>query len=237
MKIDLTNKWQMLLIGEADLSDGCSVIRSILLRSIVGLTAAVVLTAVAVAALFVIAGLLIYLCSPWFGQLDVDLSMSWLGKAWWADWLRSGATFGIMISAGATAYGVTLGLLKFFNGSTWRHNKWRAIEAITDNSGARALKTISEAAYNLAHKICPKVELVLPPEVEYLNANRDTVRITLPESGLENGWITDIHIGRHVVTVWVENDTRSTYFVWSFSRMRWNEDVIITPVDESPTPE
>lgn len=237
MKIDLTNKWQMLLIGGADLSDGCSVIRNILLRSVVGLTAAVVLTAIAVAASFVVAGLLIYLCSPWFGQLDVDLSMSWLGNAWWADGLRTGASFGIVISAGAIGYGVMLGLLKFFNGSTWRRSKWRAIEAITDNSGTRALKTVGEAAYNLAHKICPTVELVLPPEVQYLNANRDKVRITLPESWLENGWITDICINDRSATVWVENDTRSTYFVWSFSRMRWNEEVIITPVDESPTPE
>lgn len=237
MKIDLTNKWQMLLIGGADLSDGCSVIRNILLRSVVGLTAAVVLTVIAVAALFVVAGLLIYLCSPWFGQLDVDLSMSWLGNAWWADGLRTGASFGIVISAGAIGYGVILGLVKFFNGSIWRRSKWRAIEAITDNSGIRALKTVGEAAYNLAHKICPKVELVLPPEVQYLNANRDKVRITLPESWLENGWITDICINDRSATVWVENDTQSTYFVWSFSRMRWNEEVIITPVDESPTPE
>lgn len=237
MKIDLTNKWQMLLIGGADLSDGCSVIRNILLRSVVGLTAAVVLTVIAVAASFVVAGLLIYLCSPWFGQLDVDLSMSWLGNAWWADGLRTGASFGIVISAGAIGYGVILGLVKFFNGSIWRRSKWRAIEAITDNSGIRALKTVGEAAYNLAHKICPKVELVLPPEVQHLNANRDKVRITLPESGLENGWITDICINDRSATVWVENDTRSTYFVWSFSRMRWNEEVIITPVDEPPTPE
>lgn len=237
MKIDLTNKWQMLLIGGADLSDGCSVIRNILLRSAVGLTAAVVLTVIAVAALFVVAGLLAYLWSPWFGQLDIDLSMSWLGNAWWADWLRAGARFGIVIGLCAAAYGVILGLVKFFNGSIWRRSKWRAIEAITDNSGTRALKTVGEAAYNLAHKICPKVELVLPPEVQHLNANRDKVRITLPESGLENGWITDIRVNQNNVTVWVESDARSTYFVWSFSRMRWNEEVIITPVDESPTPE
>ncbi len=237
MKIDLTNKWQMLLIGGADLSDGCSVIRNILLRSVVGLTAAVVLTALAVAASFIVAGLLIYICSPWFGRFDIDLSMSWLGSAWWADGLRTGAALGIVISAGAITYGAILGLVKFFNGSIWRRSKWRAIEAITDNSGTRALKTVGEAAYNLAHKICPKVELVLPPEVQYLNANRDKVRITLPESWLENGWITDICINDRSATVWVENDTRSTYFVWSFSRMRWNEEVIITPVDESPTPE
>lgn len=189
MKVDLSNPVIRFLVGGANLADGCSVIRNALLRSILILGAATVAMMVAVIVGFILAGLTLYLAAPWYGTLDVGLSLSYLGKSWWAEGLRIGAGVGIVLSFVGTFVGVGYLLIKGLTRLTRRFRyiglPHRVGQYIRESAPMKALTFIGDAAYNIGHRICPKVELKLDVALEdkvHRIMNDPDVRVRLPDT-------------------------------------------------------
>lgn len=161
MKIDLANPAIRFLVGGANLADGCSVIRNALLRSTLVLGAVAIAAIAAVIVGFILVGTVLYAFAPWFGQIDIGLSLSYLGNSWWAEQLRAGAGVGVL-AIGMAAVGGSgfLGVMLIKRLS-------RRVGAASHELGDRirefppvkALAFVGSAAYNVAHRICPKVEL------------------------------------------------------------------------------
>lgn len=166
MKIDLANPTIRFLVGGANLTDGCSVIRNALLRSTLVLGAVAMVAVAAVIVGFIITGLTLYLVAPWFDRFDVGLSLSYLGNAWWADFLRFGAFIGVILSCMGTAVGVVFGALFLLRKMLKRVSikTYGLGDRIRESAPMKALTFIGTAAYNVAHQICPKVELKLDVE-------------------------------------------------------------------------
>lgn len=251
MKLDLNNPYISFLVGSSDLTNGCSVIRTMLLRILMCLGGAVVALVVATAALFIVAGLGVYLYSPWFGQMDVGLSMSWLGNAWWADWLRTGAKIGIVLSIlGSVIGSVVLFVMQLKRAVDWiRADDSSASTIAKAISAHRVTQTIMApfnavgvvwgACSDLAHKICPNVVLVLPEDIQRLIETPELFNLRTDYCG-GTTWVIDRTEWRdegkrlrfYLRSTDYDNDYRRDWVSYNPRLNDWNERVELIRLPE-----
>lgn len=228
MNIDLSNKWVAFLVGGADLSNGCSVIRNILLRSIVLGLGAIAGTLGAIIAGFVVSGLVLYLFSPWFGRFDVALSLSWLGPSWWAELLRIGAVIGLMACFIASVVGALFSMVRYGP---------RAVEYVTNrqvmvvpmSKTSAAISTWYEAAMAFGHRFCPKITFTVigpesvrdaaqhPQNYMFLDCAGEWYKITgiTPSKADSRDTRFDVRNMRY---------DSPYFFMWKSQRNRWDDD-------------
>lgn len=230
MKIDLSNPVVRFLVGNADFTNGCSVVRGIMLRSLLALGGAAIASIVAAIALMIIAGTVLYIFSPWYGQLDVDLSLSWLGPAWWADGLRVGAVMGLILGfIGSVWLALKLMFMSIerYGASTLKFIPSR--ERIANNTIVKAACVAGSAVSAFAHKFCPNIEVVIPASVQEVINNYEKTVVRL--------WCTDYNVPMKITEVVhkkygirldmeaVDNPTHKDYIFFSYSDNSWNESV------------
>lgn len=238
MRIDLSNKYVAFMVKNADLSNGCSIIRTILWRIIVAL----VLGTIGVLGIcvlgFVLAGTVLYLFSPWFGKLDPMLSLSWLGPSWWAEFLRLGAVVGIVtaiLAALVSAIAATaIWGPKLFGRGVGAVANTRPMEKFGE-----AIVLSFDAAMAFGHKFCPTIKFkVNGPEILQAIANNPSGYMVLTKYG---NWykITKCSPSKtnamdtrlDLVSPISEYD--EYYIKWVADRERWDDDGIsITTVEE-----
>lgn len=248
MKIDLANPAIRFLVGGANLADGCSVIRNALLRSTLVLGAVAIAAIAAVIVGFIITGLTLYLAAPWFDRFDVGLSLSYLGNAWWADFLRFGAFIGVLLSCMGTALGVVFGALFLLRKMLKRVSikTYGLGDRIRESAPMKALTFVGTAAYNVAHQICPKVELKLDVEAGSLIdriMNDPAIRVRLVDSYYSERVMRVVKIiptvGYIRVNLTQEDDPDITdFFYYNLKSHQFSEGVEIVcdaPAEEQAT--
>lgn len=247
MKIDLTNPAIRFLVGGANLADGCSVIRNALLRSILAVGAAAVGVGVAIVVAFVLIGTVLYAMAPWFGQINIGLSLSYLGNAWWAECLRAGAVAGVVTLIVSTAGGLgVLGVLLIKRLSRRLSYASSGLsERIRELPPVKALTFIGSAAYNVAHQICPKVELKL--DVEAASPidrimNDPTIRVRMLDSYHSDRVMRVVKIiptvGYIRVNLAQEDEPDNTdFFFYNLKSHQFSEDVLIVGEESAESDE
>ena len=238
MRIDLSNPVVRFLVSGADFTNGCSVIRNIILRALLALGGAVVIGVIASMSAAIVAGTLLYLFSPWYGQFNPDLSLSWLGPAWWADAVRAGAWLGTIVTAGGTAYGLWR-LLKLIGSRQKMSIRTanllsRTCNKLSDSSIAGAVRLTAGAVSTFAHKICPNVEVVVPPHIQAILDHPEKWTFKLWSSNYQYTFhVTEIEkrVSGFSVHLKLPENGRTDYITYYFEDASWNEDV---EIEEKP---
>lgn len=237
MNIDLSNPIIRFLVGGSNLADGCSVIRNVLLRSLLMLGTGAVCLVVLAVVLIILVGLGLFLWAPWYGVFDVNLSLSYLGNSWLADMVRCGAMFGIVLGALGSIVGALFAVKWGLERCSGRVADLAGAvgNKIADTSAVKAMKFLGNAAYDVAHQICPKVYLQLGGDIERI-LNDPSVRIKLPDSYTRAFTMRVVKVkpteGHIRVDVESVDDSRHTdTFFYHIKNKTFSETVVIVDDD------
>lgn len=159
MNINMENKIVRFLLDGADLTNGCSVVRRALWRSAQCVALGFVGLFMLAFVCFVLGGSILYLCSPWFGQFDIGLSLSWLGNSWWAELFRLGANIGAGILVVGTILAAFFGLLFFIFAA--KEGKIQPLNKVIAPI-AEGTAVVTDAVMAFGHRFCPKIDVQWP---------------------------------------------------------------------------
>lgn len=234
MKINMENSIVRFLVDGADLNNGCSVIRRVLFSIMMSVVLGCIAVAVAVAVVFTIAGTVLYLFSPWFGQLDIGLSMSWLGPEWWARSLRTGAAIGLILTTIATSFAAiwtfTGFILSIKAGEFKAFNK--AIQPLAEGA-----LVVADAAMAIGHRFCPKIEVLWPGKFDEVGLHQGVKLIINSEDTGNIVWqVTDVAFSKDKERIRVNlQDTQpgrewyTYHLMYTIAGEFFDEDFTIVP--------